>query len=180
MMPTEVKSIYKGAVWLRDSDEIIHRGLLRLGKGSSGQILSRSILNHYIIQASFSHYPLILHRAVWKRRIILARVDGAAGSVCQDFLFFRPMEKKVTHRRKKYFLRKYKPKKVGIPHSAIGFCPRHISLLPHRSDFCCLCLFASFLINVFYVLEYLLRLLTMASYGNFPSTILYPFLKFLM
>jgi hypothetical protein len=30
---------------LRDSDEVIHRGLLRLGKGSSGQTISSSILN---------------------------------------------------------------------------------------------------------------------------------------
>jgi hypothetical protein len=141
MMPTEVKSIYKGAVWLRDSDEIIHRGLLRLGKGSSGQILSRSILNHYIIQASFSHYPLILHRAVWKRRIILARVDGAAGSVCQDFLFFRPMEKKVTHRRKKYFLRKYKPKKLEFripPLDSVYFTSHYF--LTGQISVVCVCL----------------------------------------
>ncbi len=175
MMPMEVKSIYKGAVWRRDSDKIIHRGLLRLGKGSSGQTLSRSILNHYIIQASFSHYPLILRRRSLKEK----DNPGTRGCVCQDFLFFRPIGKEGHIVETIIFFVNINPKSWNSAFRHWILSTSHLTT-SSKVRFLLLCLFTSFLINVFYVLECLLGLLTMASYGNFPLTILYPFLKFLM
>ncbi len=114
-MTIKVKSIYKGrrAVWLT------FKGFRQDNPPWIIEIRKRLIWSNTLplyTQPLHNPIPVIIPwsstAAGWKRRIILACSDVAAGSVCQDFLFFPGQWRRRSHYRKNIFFVNINPQKL--------------------------------------------------------------------